>query len=250
MGGLAATGKLLEMVQVDGSTMLLDVGCGTGYTACSMAKKHGCRVVGIDYSEEMIAKAERRALRLKLEDKVEFHVANVSALPFDDGTFDVAIFESFLNVLVGDKRKALEEIARVVKRGGRVGGNEVFRAESTPPEILERIRELLEGPFGPGQNLDQNTPKEWVKLFDDADLQVVEVIEKPSTRSPISPKDFYKAMGFFDFVKFTFRATYDILTLSDLRRVSKRSYPVRKMMHREGETRIYFGYLLIVGQKS
>jgi len=114
-----------------------------------------------------------RALRLKLEDKVEFHVANVFALPFDDGTFDVAIFESFLNVLVGDKRKALEEIARVVKRGGRVGGNEVFRAESTPPEILERIRELLEGPFGPGQNLDQNAPKEWVKLFEDADLQVV-----------------------------------------------------------------------------
>jgi len=76
------------------------------------------------------------------------------------------------------------------------------------------------------------------------------VFEKPSTRSPISPEDFYKAMGFFGFVKFTFRAIYDILTLSYLRRMRKRSYPVRKMMHGDRETRIYFGYLLIVGLKS
>lgn len=193
---------------------------------------------------------KRRALRQKLEDKAEFHVASVFALPFDDGTFDVAIFESFLNVLVGDKREALEEIARVVKRGGRVGGNEVFRSEATPPDILKRIRELLESPYGPGQNLGQDTPNDWVKLFEDVDLKVVELIESPSTRSPVSPKDLYRAMGLYGFVKFSFRATYDILTLSDLRKISSRSYPVRKMMHRDRETRKYFGYLLIVGQKT
>jgi len=45
MGGLAATVKVLEMVQVDGNMILFDVGCGTGFTACSITKKYGCRVV-------------------------------------------------------------------------------------------------------------------------------------------------------------------------------------------------------------
>jgi len=89
-----------------------------------------------------------------------------------------------------------------------------------------------------------------VRLFEYAGLKVVEAIERPSTRSPISPKDFNKAMGLFGFVKFTLRGAFDLLTLPDLRRMSKRTYPVRKMMHRDRDTRKYFGYLLIVGQKT
>jgi ubiquinone/menaquinone biosynthesis C-methylase UbiE len=119
LGGQGATRTLLDACQADATSRVLDVGCGSGATACLIAEQYSARVRSIDISEVMIAKAEERARRQGLQERVEFQVADVFRLPFEDGAFDVAIVESVLIPLPGDKKQALAEMTRVVRPGGR-----------------------------------------------------------------------------------------------------------------------------------
>ena len=246
MGGLKATEELLKMCQVDETSNLLDVGCGTGFTACQIAQKYTCRVTGIDLSENMIARAKERALKEHLD--VEFQAADVTDLPFEEGTFDIVIMESFLNILgkADIIKKALHEISRVTHPGGRVGANEFFADESTPPELQEHIRELLKDSLGPGQGLAQYSPTEFKKFFEDAGLQVVHLVKNP-------PKDIagdlVKAMGWGGFISYCFRAIYDLITNSELMKGARKAAPAKRIMERNKDTKKFFGYVLIVGQK-
>ncbi|MFQ5892262.1 MAG: class I SAM-dependent methyltransferase, partial [Candidatus Methanofastidiosia archaeon] len=248
MGGLAATEELLKMYQVDEKSDLLDVGCGTGFTAYQIAKKYGCHVVGIDISEKMVARAKERAQRENLEERVEFQLADVTQLPFEDESFDVMIMESFLNILgkADTIRKALGEVSRVTRTGGRVGANEVFADESTPPELLEHIRELLKNSMGPGQGLARFTPTEFKRFFEDARLQVVQITKKPVMDIG---RDVIKVMGLIGFIRFSIRAIYDMITNSELRKGARKAAPAKQIMERRKDTKKFFGYVLIVGKK-
>ena len=93
---------------------VLDCATGTGDLAIAFKKVVGNgRVVGTDFTPEMIELA-----RMKSAD-ITFEVADVTALPFDDGTFDMASI-SFGIRNVGDPVKAIAEMARVVRPGGGV----------------------------------------------------------------------------------------------------------------------------------
>jgi cyclopropane fatty-acyl-phospholipid synthase-like methyltransferase len=60
-GGLNATEELVVACHIDKDKFVLEVGCGTGLTASYLAKRYGCRVVGVDLSEQMIDVARRKA---------------------------------------------------------------------------------------------------------------------------------------------------------------------------------------------
>ena len=75
-GGLTATRELIELCHIDEGKYVLDVGCGVGLTPCYIAKRYGCRVVGVDISEKMIDRSNERAKREGVEDRVEFRVAD------------------------------------------------------------------------------------------------------------------------------------------------------------------------------
>ena len=55
IGGFAATDELLSLCHIDDARTVLNVGCGIGVGPAYIARKHGCRVVGVDISEQMIA---------------------------------------------------------------------------------------------------------------------------------------------------------------------------------------------------
>jgi len=76
MGGLKATEELIELCHINKGKYILEVGCGVGITACYIAKRYGCRVVGMDISERMIDKSKKRAKREGVEDRVKFTVAD------------------------------------------------------------------------------------------------------------------------------------------------------------------------------
>jgi demethylmenaquinone methyltransferase/2-methoxy-6-polyprenyl-1,4-benzoquinol methylase len=94
---------------------VLDCATGTGDLAIAFRKAVGDsgRVVGTDFVPEMLGLARVKA------QNVEWDVADVTRLPFDDDSFDVASI-SFGIRNVDDPRKGIAEMARVVRSGGRV----------------------------------------------------------------------------------------------------------------------------------
>jgi demethylmenaquinone methyltransferase / 2-methoxy-6-polyprenyl-1,4-benzoquinol methylase len=94
---------------------VLDCATGTGDLAIAFRKAVGARgrVAGTDFTPEMIELARRKS------EKITFEVADVTALPYEDDTFDIASI-SFGIRNVGDPVKGIAEMARVVRPGGRV----------------------------------------------------------------------------------------------------------------------------------
>ena len=97
---------------------MLDVATGTGAVALELVRQYGCRVVGVDQSAEMLAEARRRT-----NGGVELVEANAESLPFADGEFDALTF-TYLLRYVADPAATLQELARVVRPGGTIGGLE------------------------------------------------------------------------------------------------------------------------------
>jgi len=141
-GGFAATNELLSLCHIENAREVLNVGCGIGVGSVYIAKKHGCRVVGVDISEKMIEWSRLRAREARIEDKVEFQTADVLELPFEDDRFDIVFCESVL-AFVEDKRRAIQECVRVTKPRGYVGLNETFFIKEASPELVARAQASL-----------------------------------------------------------------------------------------------------------
>ena len=107
--------KAVRAAAVRDGDRVLDCATGTGDLAIALRKEAGPsgRVIGTDFVPEMLDLA-----RVKAPD-IEFEVADVTGLPYDDASFDVASI-SFGIRNVNDPRKGIAEMARVVRSGGRV----------------------------------------------------------------------------------------------------------------------------------
>jgi SAM-dependent methyltransferase len=142
IGGLPATRALLALCHVEDAREILEVGCGIGVGPAHAAKTYDCRVVGVDISERMIEWSRRRAREARVQDRIEFRVADVLELPFEADRFDATLCESVL-AFVADKEQAIRELVRVTKSGGYVGLNEAFLLTQTPsPQVVELARQM------------------------------------------------------------------------------------------------------------
>lgn len=91
---------------------VLEVGCASGALTRYIAKS-GCIPTGVDSSNKMIEFAKTNAKEIK------FLVASVDKLPFENNVFDAVIAASLLNI-VPDKGKAIDELYRTCKKGGKI----------------------------------------------------------------------------------------------------------------------------------
>jgi ubiquinone/menaquinone biosynthesis C-methylase UbiE len=107
--------EVAEAIVVEGDLAgrrVLDVGCGTGRLAATLAER-GAKVWGVDPSEEMLAEARERA-----GSAIGLKRGVAEALPFRAGWFDRAVL--WLVVHLVDRSLALPELARVLAPGGRL----------------------------------------------------------------------------------------------------------------------------------
>jgi SAM-dependent methyltransferase len=119
---------LLEAVQVQGGSKVLDVACGPG-TVTSLAASRGATAIGADFSASMIAEARRR------NPSLGFREADAEALPFKDQTFDAVIINFGVHHFPFPVR-ALSEAHRVLRTAGRLG----FTTWATPQDhVIHRI---------------------------------------------------------------------------------------------------------------
>ncbi len=240
LGGFEATEELLELCHLKEGKYILDVGCGAGVTPSFIAKRYGCRVVGVDISERMIERSEERAKRGGVADLVEFRVADAQDLPFKDDLFDAVITES-VTAFPEDKQKAVNEYARVTKPGGYVGLNEsTWLNVPPPPELVAWASQDL------GTNVKPLTSDEWEGLLEVAGLKVIEVrISDINVRN--ESKGLLRRYGCGGMLGVMFR----MLSLF-LRSPAYRSFV--KEVQKDGVTPEnldeYFGYGVYVGQKE
>lgn len=110
---------LVARLELRQNARVLDVATGTGAVAVELVRQHGCSVVGVDRSADMLAVARARIADRGLAPRIELQEARAEALPFADASFD-ALTVTYLLRYVDDPAATLRELARVVRPGGTV----------------------------------------------------------------------------------------------------------------------------------
>jgi SAM-dependent methyltransferase len=117
--------------------VVVDLGSGAGLDVFLAAPKVGStgRAIGIDMTADMIDRARKNAAKAGLSN-VEFHLADITAMPLPDNSADCVISNCVLN-LVPDKHKAFAEIFRILKPGGRLAVSDMALKQPLP-EVLAK----------------------------------------------------------------------------------------------------------------
>jgi SAM-dependent methyltransferase len=129
VGKLRSRDRLLQRLEWTGREQVLDVGCGRGLILVGAARRlRTGKAIGIDIwqSEDLTGNssgaAVENARREGVDDRVEVRTADMRQMPFPDATFDVILSRAAIHNIysVSDRAKAIREIVRVLRPGGRV----------------------------------------------------------------------------------------------------------------------------------
>jgi SAM-dependent methyltransferase len=116
IGEFSRNEEVLDLYDPAGK-VVLDYGCGPGYLTKYLLERGATHVTGIDVSDGEIEQAVERARKNGLEDRSRFLAADAHATEFADDSFDLIVGDAILHHL--DLRRALVEIRRILRPGGR-----------------------------------------------------------------------------------------------------------------------------------
>lgn len=180
--GLAA---LLRLAAPSAGECALDVATGTGFTALALAPR--CRrVVALDLTPQMVEQAQRLQ-RERGVVNVLFCLGDAEALPFRDGAFDIVTCRVAAHHFL-DLRRALDEMARVTRSGGRVVVDDTCAPESP---MMADVMNAWEKRRDPSHVANQ-PPSRLHKMLEDSGLRVKETRR---TRIPLEFDDWVRLAG-------------------------------------------------------
>jgi SAM-dependent methyltransferase len=117
--GRIVTAQLVELAQITSDSMVLDAGSGVGGTARYIADRYGCPVTAVDLTDEYCETNRWLNRLVGLDGRISVRPADVTELPFVDGTFDVVVSQH-VQMNVADKAHLYAEARRVLAKGGRL----------------------------------------------------------------------------------------------------------------------------------
>ena len=168
---------LVELSHAQPSFCVLDVATGTGHTALAFAP-HVAEVVAIDLTPEMLAQAE--ALRSQRgADNVRFEVADVHALPYDDGSFDLIVSRRAPHHF-SDIARALGDMRRVLRSGGRLLIDDRSVPEDDAIDTLMNRLDVLHDE----SHVRQYRPSEWRRMLEALSFRI-DAVEPYEQHRPI-----------------------------------------------------------------
>ena len=182
-----------EFALIKEGDTVVDLGSGAGndaFIARAIVGEKG-KVIGLDFTEEMIKKARENAEKLGYNN-VEFRFGDIEDMPITSNKADVIVSNCVLN-LVPDKVKAFKEIIRVLKPGGHFSVSDIVTTGELP-ESIKSGAELYAGCVGGAITKD-----EYLKIIKDAGFVDIKVQKEKVINVPeeiylkfISKEDFEK----------------------------------------------------------
>ncbi len=129
--GRQATLELAAAVGLDAGKHVLDVGSGVGGASRCIAHEFGCRVTGVDLTDEYCRAATVLAERVGLSDRVSYRQRDALDLAFPDDSFDV-VWTQHVAMNIRDKAALYREMRRVLKPGGAIAIYDVLAGPTDP----------------------------------------------------------------------------------------------------------------------
>jgi len=175
-------GNPLSLAGVKAGETVLDLGSGAGFDALLATQVVGPkgRVLGVDMTPEMLARAEANARKAGVGN-VEFRRGYIEALPVEDASVDVVISNCVIN-LAADKDSVLHEAYRVLKPGGRFAVSDVVIRGAMPPAV-RRSMELWVGCVAGALSEEDYRRKLEAAGFTDIELETTRVYQLEDARS-------------------------------------------------------------------
>lgn len=132
----AGVGYHFDMADIKSGEAVLDLGSGSGMDAFIAVLKTGRegKVVGLDMTDEQLSKAEKLKNKAGFSN-VMFKKGYIEKLPEKEGKFDVVISNGVIN-LSAKKEKVFQEIARVLKKGGRMAISDIITEKQLTDDIV------------------------------------------------------------------------------------------------------------------
>ena len=134
LGRVAEAESLARLVSAGPNDLAVDLASGPGTLALRFAK-HVRWICALDFTPAILARARHKAAEQGLLEKFSFAIGDAQALPFADGSLDLAVTSYSLHH-ISDPARVVREMARVLKHGGRVGLIDIVVSEEP------RVREL------------------------------------------------------------------------------------------------------------
>jgi SAM-dependent methyltransferase len=185
-------GNPVAMASLREGETVLDLGSGGGLDCFLAAQRVGPtgRVIGLDMTPEMIARARANAEKGGYRN-VEFWQGEIEALPVGDASVDVVISNCVLN-LVPNKARAFREIYRVLKPGGRMMVSDIVLNRELPA-LVRRVGALYTACVGGAIGRD-----EYLRLLGEAGFEDVEITGETDAVELLlhSPDSMSKALRF------------------------------------------------------
>jgi len=168
---------------------VVDLGSGPGLDCFLAARQVGesGRVIGVDMTPEMLARANASRAKLGLAN-VEFRSGQIEGLPVEDGTVDVVMSNCVIN-LAPDKRAVFGEVFRVLKAGGRVSISDIVTEGDFSPEMRADVQRWAGCVSGA---IDAATYAQMMREAGFVDIKVVDKVDADGivTREPGMPRLF------------------------------------------------------------
>lgn len=167
-------GNPVALASLKEGDVVLDLGSGAGFDAFLAAARVGKtgRVIGVDMTPEMVAKAKGNAKKGNYAN-VEFRLGEIEKLPVEDNSIDVIISNCVIN-LSPDKETVFKEANRVLKTKGRLMVSDLVLAKDLPKKIKKSVEAYV------GCLAGAIKKEEYLRFMEQAGFQDIEVINESS----------------------------------------------------------------------